>query len=221
MKTLIVVLSLLMVVSGLGCAALSHYVTPAEIDQGAVEYVVNSGTGHVEDYAGYPNLVKANALEKDVDVAHTIVQFRLQQHMEEDSLEYSIHKDVVANNVKMGLQREEMLFGQKGLLSLGLSMAGFGTLTGFVGLMRKRPGDVTQVEAEQAITQATGKTMEELTAKQKQFVQVVKGVREFMETYKNTTDNKEAVMIKELKTTCDKAQDASTQVAVVEAKKVV
>lgn len=214
MKKLIVVFSLILIVAGLGCTALSHYVTPAEIDGGAVEYAVSAGVADSNDYAGYPNLAKARKLPKDVDNAHLLIQQDLQQKMQKDDLEHAIHQKVSTSNYTTGLQREEMLFGEKGLLSLGLSMAGFGTLTGFIGLMRKRPGDVTQTDMEQAVAQATGKTTEELSAKQKQFVQVVSGVKEFM---KLLGDQGSEVL--EMKRIFNESQDKATQIAVAEAKK--
>jgi hypothetical protein len=213
MRTIVVILSLFLVVAGLGCAALSTYITPAEIDRPAVAYVVENGMGQTDEYDGYPSVFKAERLKKAVDNTHVTVQFKLRQLMQSDDLAYGIHKNVVANNVEVGMQREEMLFGEKGLLSLGLSMAGFGTLTGFLGLMRKRPGDITSAEYEQALSQARGETVEELSAKQKQLVQVVQGVQRFINTWKDTgvTD--------ELKTCLNFTQDTNTQIAVASVKK--
>ena len=214
MKTIVAVISIMLIVIGLGCAALSSYVTPAEIDKDAVEYAVDSGVAEEEDYGGYPNLVKADRLDKDVDAAHSTVQLSLQQQVQKDDLDYSIHKGVVSTNLITANQREEMLFGETGLLSLGASMAGFGTLTGLIGLMRKRPGDVTKPEMEQALAAATGKTAEELSTKQRQMIQLVKGVQAFMET----TNEFE---VKSLKTAMDIAQDKDTQAAVAVIKKTV
>jgi hypothetical protein len=134
--------------------------------------------------------------------------------MQFDGLEYSIHKSVVANNVEVGMQREEMLFGEKGLLSLGLSMAGFGTLTGFLGLMRKRPGDITSAEYEQALAQAQGKTVEELSVKQRQFVQLVQGINAYITALPKDDPNRLVI-----KTALSMTQDTDTQIAVQTVKK--
>lgn len=211
--TIIVILSLILIAGGIGCAALSNYVTPAEIDRGAVEYVVAADVAESEDYGGYPNLVKANKLKEDVDIAHTVNQFDLQHLLQKDTLDYSIHKDVVATNVVVSQQREEMLFGETGLLSLGLSMAGMGTLTGFLGLMRKRPGDVTSAELQQTVAEATGSTFEELDEKQTQFVQLVSGVSKFMETLKDSP-----AVLASMKHIFNETQDTETQIAVSEVK---
>lgn len=220
MRGLVVVLSLMLITIGVGCVALSTRITPANNNEKAIAYVVESGIADANDFkAWYPNLEIAEKLKKAVDDAYEVKIQELQQKMEREDLTYSIHKDVVANDSKAGRDREELLFGEKGLASLGLSMMGFGTLTGFVGLMRKRPGDVTSQEMEQVVAQTVGTTANELSEKEKQLVEVVKGVQKFINTYRDTTDNKEAVMIKTLKELSSKAQDISTQVAVAKIKK--
>ena len=219
-RTVVVILSLLMMVAGVGCVALSRRATPASVDVKAKAYAVKSGIADVNDFdAWYPNVEQAGRLKLAVDAAHKVNQLELQQQIEQDNLQYSIHKNVVIKNYKTGLEREEQLFGEKGLLSLGLSLAGFGTLTGFVGLARKRPGDVTPQELGLAVEQATGKINGDLSEKEKQLIEVVKGVQKFIDTYRDTTDNKEAVMIKTLKELASKAQDTNTQVAVATIKK--
>lgn len=214
MKTTIMVCSIFLLAAGLGCAALSSFITPAMIDGHAVDYVVAAKVADSNDYKGYPNLLKAEKLQTDVDSAHTIIQFDLQQQIHKDDLNYSIHKKVVAANYFKAQRQEEFLFGEKGLLTLGLSLAGFGTFTGLIGLMRKRPGDVTRTEMENAVAQIEGKTSAELSDKQKQFIELVKGVQIFMD------ENKERFpfQIKTLKETFDRTQDESTQIAVAQIK---
>jgi len=211
----IVMLSLMLIFAGVSCVALSRYVTPAEVDRKAVEYVVSTGIAEPNDFKGYPNVDKAGKLKDGVDSAHEVIQLELEQMKEKDNLEYSIHKDVVTSNYKAGQEREEILFGEKGLVPLGLGMLGFGTLTGFAGLMRKRPGDVTSQDMEQAIAQATGKTADELSEKEKQLVEIVKGVQKFMNTYRD----KSPEILSNMKEAFDKTQDVSTQVAVARIKK--
>ena len=212
MKTTMMILGAIATVLGLGCAALSSYITPADIDSGAVGYAISAGIAEPNDYAGYHNLLKAERLKYDVDTAHQFIQFDYVQRIEKDKLVYTQHKGVVSSNLAMAQQREEMLFGETGLLSLGLSMAGFGTLTGIIGLMRKRPGDITPEEVKTVVAEAVAIPEDELTEKQLQFIQLVAGVQKFIDTYKNP----EAVV--ELKNIMDKTQDTSTQVAVAEAK---
>lgn len=219
MRAIVVMLSLVMIVAGIGCVAVSKHATPAEVDRKSVHYVAKTGVADANEFDGYSNLAKAEKLKRDVDVAHTVIQFEIQQLKEKDDLDYSIRKKVAAKNYAVGQQREEMLFGEKGLLSLGLSMAGFETLTGFVGLMRKRPGDITSQDLGLCVEQATGKTAAELSAKEKQVIQIVKGLQVFMKSYEKTTDNKEAAMMKELRIACNEAQDKDTQAAIAVIKK--
>jgi len=218
-RIIVIMLSLILMVVGVGCVAVSKFFTPADINKKAVEYVVKTRVADANDFKGWANLLKAIKLEKDVDSAHDIIQLMLEQEIQKDNLEYSIHRDVTANNRQIGEQRAEIVFGEKGLLTLGLSMAGFGGLTGLVGLMRKRPGDVTSQELGLAVEQATGKSNGDLLEKNKQLVEVVKGVQKFINTYRDTTDNKEAVMINNLKELSSKAQDTQTQIAVATIKK--
>ena len=215
MKKLMIVVSLVLIMLGLGCTAMSHYVTYAEIDRNAVEYAVDAGVAEPNDYDDWwTNIVTLERLERDVDGGHKIVQLNLKQLIQKDDLEYSLVKDTVASDLAVAFQREEMLFGKTGFLSLGLSMAGFGGLTGILGLMRKRPGDITAPEMEQALASATNKTSAELLVKEKQFVQLVKGVQVFMVKYKNSTNGIETALLKDLKIAFNSKQDDDTKAAV-------
>jgi len=214
-QTIMVLFSLLLLFAGVGCVAASRWLTPAELDSRAVDYTIKAEVAEPNDYKGWANLIKAEKLERNVDSAHDVIQLDLEQLIQKDNLEYSIHKDVTAYNHQMAKEREEVLFGDEGLLSLGLSLAGFGSLTGFIGLMRKRPGDVTSQEMEQLVAQATGKTTGELSEKNKQFIEVVKGVQAFINTYRDKTPD----VINDMKTMLNKAQGTSTQVAVAKVKK--
>jgi hypothetical protein len=131
--------------------------------------------------------------------------------MEKDVTQHGIHQKVVASNKAAGIRREEQLFGETGLLSLGLSMMGAGGAAGLLGLSRKRPQDVTAAEMESAIATVKGESVEELSAKEKQFAQLVKGIGEFMATNPAGGEVLKPIM--------DKCQDAETKVAVATVKK--
>lgn len=213
-RTLVIMLSLLMVSAGLGCAALSYYATPTPVDKDAVRYVVSSGVADANEYKGYQNLYKAEKLDKDVDYAHDLIQFGYDQLKQKDTVMYSVHKKTTVPNAELGKQREVALFGPKGLLSMGLSMAGFGTLTGFVGLARKRPQDVTPQELKDAILEAQGKAAEELTAKENQLVDVVKSVDIFMKDVKGENPD----LILNMKKLFTRIQTGETKAAVAKIK---
>lgn len=213
-KVIVIVVSLLLTVTGVSCIALSHYITPNEVDTKAVDYVIEAGIAEPNEYIGWPNLAKALRLQQDIDIAYEVNLFDIRHALDKENLAYSIHRDTVKSDVAVGLQREEMLFGEKGLLSLGLSLAGMGTLTGVIGLMRKRPGDITQQEMEQTLSTVTGEAVVKLSVKDKQLIQVVRGISDFMDTYK---DNDK--VIADLKLASNGAQDTDTRIAVSVAKK--
>jgi len=171
----IVVLSILLAVSGLGCVALSKLITPADIDPGPVRYAEKGGTAEPNEYAGWPSLAKAERLAKDVDAAHNTIQLQLKQEIETDILDYSIHKDVVATAVEKAQALENTLFGPEGLLSIGLTAMGVGGMGGLLGLMRRRPGDWSPEDVDSALQDAglEGKI------KGAQIVEIVKGIESF------------------------------------------
>ena len=200
----LILLSLAAITGGMGCVALSEIVTPAAIDQRAVGYAAAAGVADANDFAGYGNLAKATRLTGAVADAHQVNQMALAQRIEADTLAYSQLIDATVNNRTAAMQRENQLFGEKGLLSMGLSLAGFGTLTGVVGLMRKRPGDITPEEMKQAIAGEGAK----LTEKEKQFAELVKGVQGYLD-HPIVADSSGAVLKGELaKATSDATKKA-------------
>ena len=218
---LMVLVCILITGFGVGCAALSHYVTPTEVNQKAVEYVVNHGGGHIEDYQSWfwPNLVDAARLDEDLDITHDRLQLEYRQYIESDNQYYTALKGVSTSNISAGLKREESLFGERGLLSMGLALLGVGGCSGLIGLARKRPGDVTQAQLNEALDAATMDLESDVWDKKKQLLQVIQGVQEFINTFKDSEDDTETSMVSALKEMCDKAQDTGTQIAVAAAKK--
>ena len=91
MRITIITCSLVLLFTGLGCAAFSQFVTPANIDKKAVTWVVEAGVADANDYAGYGNMLKAGKLVDDVTTAHTVILFDLEQRIEKNDLERDIH----------------------------------------------------------------------------------------------------------------------------------
>ena len=210
MKTITIIFSIILMTAGLGCVVLPSYITPADLDGKAVQYVVDAGIAELTDYkAWYPNLALAKRLPKDLAAANLLNQQVLQQKIDKDNTIYNIFRGTAVLNRNVALEREEALFGESGLASLGLSMLGFGGFTGLLGLMRKRPGDITKDEMENAVATVQNKTTAELTLKEKQMIQLVKGVQAFL-------DSPAAIGVSSeyLKAELDKAQDNDTKVAV-------
>jgi hypothetical protein len=71
--------------------------------------------------------------------------------------------------------REETWFGEGGALSSVLALAGVGGLSGFLGIMRKRPGDVSRAEMETALAEAGVDVGE----RERQMFQIIQGVQKF------------------------------------------
>lgn len=215
MKTIVIILSVILVIAGISCTIVSQQATPAEVDQKALQYAVDAGVADFNDYdAWYPNMAESIRLIEDMDAAYDVYLLKIQQAADDNDLAYSIHTKTTQRNFKVAQQREEALFGEKGLLSMGLGLLGMGGLTGMIGLMRKRPGDITKPEMEQALASATRKTSAELSAKEKQFIQLVKGVQGFLVTLENSP-----VIKGEFKAILQQNQDVDTQAAVAVAKK--
>lgn len=210
MKYVIMIVGAIMTVTGIGCVALSHYITPADIDKTAVQYVAKTSIADANEFAGWPNLFKAEKLKYAVDAAHDTIQLDLAQRMDKDNMIYAHLAEVTQNNYQAAVSREEMLFSETGLLSMGLGLAGFGSLTGILGLFTKRPQDITKTDAEKMVADAMGTTVDQLTEKQNQFVQVVMGVQKFITSFDNPKD---PVLVK-LKEALSSQQDTSTEVAV-------
>jgi hypothetical protein len=211
MKTIVIIIvSILAIAGGFGCAALSEYVTPATLDERAIQYAANSGTVDPFDFDGYQNLEKALRLESAVHNAHEVNQLAYQQMAEKDQLDYAQLNEITLQNRQIAQQREELIFGEEGLLTLGLSMAGFGTLTGLIGLMRKRPGDITPEEMEKAVVDIKG----EITDKDRQLIEIVKGVQKVLETA-GTKDNN---LLAQFKSILGNYQSADTKETVAKVK---
>jgi len=210
MKTTISIISLLLIIAGLGCASLSALVTPASLDTKAIDYATEAQTIEPATLAGYKNLDKAIRLENAVDDAHEVNQLMISQMMEKDQLDYAQLNDIVVQNRMIGQKREEMLFAEDGLLTLGLSMAGFGSLTGLIGLMRKRPQDLTPEEVEKAYSGLQG----ELSDKDRQLIELIKGVQDIL----NTTEGKDNNLLGQFKLALGNAQSTDTKVKVAEIK---
>jgi len=210
MKTITIIFSIILMTAGLGCVALSSYVTPADVDTKAVQYVVDAGIAELNDYkAWYPNLALAERLVDDLGAANLVNQQSLQQLMDKDNTMCGIYMGVAVTNRQSGRQREEAFFSEAGLLPMGMSMLGVGGFAGLLGLMRKRPGDITKPEMEQALATVQNKTTAELTLKEKQMIQLVRGVQAFL-------DSPAAIGVSSeyLKAELNKAQDNDTRVAV-------
>lgn len=183
-KLVALVLLALMAATGLGCVAVSEYATPApKPSEAALRYIAKAGVSGPNSYRGYANLEKAIRLERELESAYKVYSLGLEQAAERHELDYGILAKASAAKTKKAKHTEQALFGEKGLISMGLTVAGLGGFTGLLGLMRKRPGDITPIELEKATAQADI----DLQDKDRQMLEIVKGVSVFMGKYDKTT----------------------------------
>lgn len=211
----------ILIAGGIGCAALSNLVTPATIDKGAVKYAAAAGVIDANDFKGYANLDKAVRLKAAVDAAFKVKDLALNQMIEKNKLDYAQLSNVANSNMQLAQAREKQLFGPTGLLTMGLSLLGVGGLGGVIGLARKRPGDITPQEMEAALADVKG----EVTAKDQQFLELVKGVQLFLNAHKVAVSNDgpnpskvdDAIAV-ELKKALDGVQSVTTRQAVAAVK---
>ncbi len=176
MKKVIAYLLLALVVVGSGCiGTLSEHLTPGRIDRDVVEYVEGAGTGSAEDYKGFlfPSLAELKRLSTDLDAAIVVTNQELKHLVEQKQLQAKILKGVVTNDVEIAIAREEFLFNPTtGALAIGLSLLGVGA-GGYLGLLRKRPQDITPVEMEAALGEVRG----ELSDRDGKIIQLVASMK--------------------------------------------
>jgi len=195
-------------IGGIGCAAMSDYLTPAVLDSRAIDYVVDAGVADANDYGGYANLYKARMLEIDVKSAHEMNTLYYTQLLDKEALDFGILNGVVERNRTEAMTLEDAIFNPtSGLLALGLGALGLGG-GGIIGLMRKRPGDWEPTEVEDALADLTV----EVSDKERHFVETVKGVQKFIKAHRDSPSL--GYLVKELKDYLVETQNQDTRDAV-------
>lgn len=159
MKKLIAYVLLAIVVIGGGCiGTLSQELTPGRVDKDVVAYNEEAGTGRAEDYKGllFPSLASVLRLQTDFAAAVVVTNQQLKHLVEQKQLRADILKGIVDGDVEIAVGREDFIFNPTtGVLAIGLGLAGIGA-GGYLGLMRKRPQDITPAEMEQALGEVKG-----------------------------------------------------------------
>lgn len=212
-QTVTVLLITAAMVVGVGCAAMSEYVTPASIDRNAVDKAVSAGLADPGDYDGYANLHKARRLKVQVAAAHEIIMLGIEQRAQEEQLDDNILRGIMERSVSDAQELEAAIFDPTtGLLAAGLGVLGV-SAGGLIGLMRKRPNDWEPAEVDAALAEVNL----ELDAKQRQFVEVVKQVQQFKDSAKKT-DDPDLVGAVELLSSFLRSQSKDTSAAVAIAK---
>lgn len=196
----LVLLAILGLTSFSGCVAVSKYATPATIDPTALQYVIEAGVTTPDAYRGYANLEKAERLVRDVEAARIVYELGLPQTPE---LDYDTLAKLSAANTKLAQENEASLFSPTGLITLVAGLMGFGGFGGLIGLMRKRPGDITPADMEKAMTKAGM----DVNDKERQMLEIVKGIQVFLTEYnKSSSPGKALRAALEAKTNTDTKQ---------------
>jgi hypothetical protein len=183
----IVAITLLLVMAAVGLTAcvLSKYVTPADrVDPKAVTFAAEAGVTDANSYRGYANLAKVLRLNEALKAADKVYRLRFEQWIDQYDLDYGLFTEAQSRKTKIGLERERALFGERGLISLALPLVGLTGASGILGLMRKRPGDVTPSEMNAALADVGI----DLDKKDRQMLELVRGVSVFMKKYSKKTE---------------------------------
>lgn len=180
MKKVIAYILLAVVLIGSGCiGTVSEHLTPGRIDSDIVAYNEAAGTGKAEDYKSflYPSLADLKRLQFDFDAAVALTEQELIHIAEQKQLEAKILRGVLTGDIEIAVAREEFIFNPTtGALAIGLSLLGVGA-GGYLGLIRKRPQDITPVEMEKALGEIKG----EVTDRNRQIIQLVASVKNVIE----------------------------------------
>lgn len=179
-KKAIAYILLAVILIGSGCiGTISEHLTPGRIDSDVVAYNEAAETGKAEDYKGflYPSLADLKLLSADLDAAIALTEQEIIHLAEQKQLQAKILKGVVTTDVEIAVAREEFLFNPTtGAVAMGLSILGVGA-GGYLGLMRKRPQDVTPVEMERALGEVKG----EVDDRDRKLIQLVASVKNVIE----------------------------------------
>jgi len=181
MKKILAYIVLAVVVIGGGCiGTLSEELTPGRCDPDVVAFNEEAGTGSAKDYKGllFPSLASVKLLQTDFKAAVAITIQELKQLVEQKRLQIDILNGIVDGDVEIAVARENFLFNPTtGALAIGLSLLGIGA-GGYLGLMRKRPQDITPVEMERALGDVKG----EVDNRDRKIINLVASMKNVIDT---------------------------------------
>lgn len=209
MKKILAYIVLATVVVGSGCmATLSEELTWGRVEKKVVAYNEEAGTGTAADYKGlfYPSLASVRRLQVDFRAAVIITKQELRHLVEQKNLQADILSGIVDGDVKIAAAREDFIFNPvTGVLAIGLGLAGMGGV-GYLGLMRKRPKDITPQDMEKALVSVKG----EVDDRDRKIISLIASMR-------NVIDAQPAAAQVEMKKLLKAGQSPETRVAVKQA----
>ena len=207
-KTIAYIVLAIIVVGGCAVGTMSQELTPGRANPKVVAYNVEAGVGVAEDYKGwlYPSLSSVLRLQADFTAAVVLTDQELQHIIEKKKLNDDILRGTVDNDVEVSVAREDFIFNPTtGVLAIGLSLAGIAG-GGYLGLMRKRPQDITPQDMETALGEVKG----EIDDRDRKIISLVASIR-------NVIDAQPQAAQEQMKQILKAGQTPETRVAVKQA----
>jgi hypothetical protein len=115
-QKLLTLLSAVILVTVLGCAAWMEGLTPAYVDPAAIEYADTEPT--VLPIPGYVSLWDARRIKRELDFAHLTEQIRIARDLEDDQMRYKHLQDAMQINIASAEELRNTLFSSTGPLSI-------------------------------------------------------------------------------------------------------
>lgn len=173
----------LFTLTAVGCVSLSALITPAERDIGAIKFVEDAGIAEPNEFDGFFNLAKAEKLKDMVPMAYEVNMLGIQQAADDQNLKLSHFTESTTAKFQKSKNLEDKLFSETGLLALAATAIGGGSLMGLIGLMRKRPQDITPEDLKVAISGKVTELAEkndQIVAIKTSLTEVVMGVQDII-----------------------------------------
>jgi len=113
-QKLLVLMCSIVLVTVLGCSAWMDGLTPAHIDEAAIEY--SDSNPHL--YLPYTSLWDAKRIQREMMYVHQTEQVRLARKLEDDKLRFAYLRNAMETNISSAEELRDTLFSPTGPLSL-------------------------------------------------------------------------------------------------------
>lgn len=113
-QKLLTLISAVILVTVLGCAAWMEGLTPAYVDPAAIEYADAKPTV----FLPYTSLWDARRIKRELDFQHLSEQTRIARDLEDDQIRYKHLQDAMQTNIQAAEELRDTLFSPTGPLSI-------------------------------------------------------------------------------------------------------
>lgn len=142
-KTLLTLITTVILVTVLGCSAWMDGITPVFVDPAAIDYANTSPI--VLPIPGYVSLWDARRIKRDLDFMHLSEQTRIARDMEDDQMRYRHLNDAMQTNIASAEELRNTLFSPTGPVSMLSAAMGLG-LGAFLIPRRKDTDRIKELE---------------------------------------------------------------------------